>query len=100
MPHIIRLRGLWQHLPLGQGEQTQGGSPRISGEPPPPAGTFRAPGNWRELLGDDFRGLVRLTRVFHCPTGLDASSRVWITFCEMPSAIPGIVLNGCPCGEA
>ena len=99
MPHVIRLRGPWQYKPLWYWEYAPDGSRRVSSELPPPGGTFVAPGNWRELLGDDFRGFVRLIRQFHRPTGLNSGSHVWLAFCEMPSTIPGVVLNDCPIGE-
>jgi hypothetical protein len=99
MPHIIRLRGPWEYKPLWVWEQAPDGSRSVSNRLPPPGGSFIAPGNWRELLGDDFRGFVRLVRLFHRPTGLNADSRVWLAYYDMPSAAPGFILNGCPCGR-
>lgn len=98
MPHIIRLRGPWRCQPLWQWEQAPDGSRRVSSQEPPPGGTFPAPGNWRELLGDDFRGFVRLVRTFHRPTGLDDRSRVWLAYCDWPSETT-VVFNGCPFAE-
>ena len=40
--------------------------------------TADMPADWGDTLGPDFRGLVRYTRSFHRPTGLDAGSRVWL----------------------
>ena len=34
------------------------------------------PADWSESLGADFRGLVRYTRRFTCPTGLEPATRV------------------------
>ena len=100
MPHIIRLRGPWQYKPLWQWEPAPRGSRRVSSELPPPAGTFVAPGNWRELLG------ARFPRLRQAQQGIPPSDRIGFelprvaeAFCEMPSAIPGVILNGCPIGD-
>jgi len=78
MPHSIRLRGPWDCQPLIRYLPLDRGHVRQSSANLPAGGTIQLPADWGELLGHDFQGLVHFTRTFHRPTGLDASSRIWL----------------------
>ncbi|MDX1948076.1 MAG: hypothetical protein SFU86_21940 [Pirellulaceae bacterium] len=83
MTHTIRLRGPWHCQPLER-----------AGEGPlPAAGTLAMPGDWSELLGADFRGRARLTRLFNRPTGLDELHRVWLVL-DDAGHVSTLHLNG------
>ena len=78
MPHTIRLRGPWEYQPLARATLLADGSVSRDDRDLPAGGTIVMPGDWGAVLGSDFRGLVRFTRRFALPTGLDASTRVWL----------------------
>jgi len=55
------------------------------------------PCTWQQALGT-FRGAIRFTRAFHCPTNLDHGERVFLVF----SAVGGegeVRLDGHPFGR-
>lgn len=87
-PHVIRLRGPWEFLPL----RTSAGGDLPAG------GKTTVPGDWTEALGADFRGVVRYTRPFNCPTNLDAGERVNL-ICEGVDDRAHFTLNDQPLGE-
>jgi hypothetical protein len=67
--HVIRLRGPWRLSLLhpagdGQNERVQ------------PCGQFPAPAGLADQLPPGFRGIARLERSFHRPTGLSTQSRL------------------------
>lgn len=59
-PHTIRLRGPWRYC-------VQQGTPSV---PAGTSGEIQMPADWSETLGIEFRGIVRYTRNFGCPSGL------------------------------
>lgn len=69
-PHRIRLRGPWECRPLAWSE------PDYDGRPLPTAGSLSMPSDWSPIAGPDFRGRVRFTRRFGCPTGILDGDRV------------------------
>jgi hypothetical protein len=78
MPHTIRLRGPWEYQQLAHAVMQPDGSIVFSYDNLPAGGTMQVPADWGGVLGHDFRGLVRFTRHFAKPTGLDANSRVFL----------------------
>jgi hypothetical protein len=78
MAHSIRLRGPWDYQPLARAELQADGSIRFDDRDLPAGGTMALPADWGAALGQDFRGLVRFTRRFTQPTGLDETTRVWL----------------------
>lgn len=97
MPHTIRLRGPWEYQPLGRAEILADGQVSIQAWDLPGGGTLALPADWGEALGRDFRGLVRFTRRFAQPTGLDARSRVWLVIEEVDRQ-GNVTLNGTSLG--
>jgi len=85
MPHSIRLRGPWEYQPLARFRPLASGQLRVMHESLPAGGTLNLPGDWGDALGRDFEGIVRFTRCFHCPTGLEADSRVWLVVEDVDS---------------
>jgi hypothetical protein len=87
-PHVIRLRGPWTCEPVA------GSSPgeKNSGGPTPPARKADGP-DWTKLLGSDFRGRVRFTRPFNCPTNIGPDERVRLA-CDGADARATVTLNG------
>jgi len=79
-PHVIRLRGPWEYEPLERFVRLVDGPYCSETEGLPPAGKVQLPCDWSATLGHDFRGRVRFTRHFNCPTNLDAEERVWLAF--------------------
>ena len=80
-PHVIRLRGPWELQPLERCVSLGNGQFRRDDQDLPAGGRGAVPGDWADLLGPDFRGTVRYTRHFNCPTNLDVGERVWLV-CE------------------
>jgi hypothetical protein len=78
VPHSIRLRGPWHHQPLARFEAQADGTQRETTDNLPPGGDLVLPADWGAALGREFCGIVRFSRVFHRPTGLEASSKVWL----------------------
>ena len=78
MPHTIRLRGPWEYQPLARATLLADGSVSRDERDLPAGGTIALPADWGDILGNDFRGLVRFSRRFAQPTGLDAATRVWL----------------------
>ena len=97
MPHTIRLRGPWEYQPLARATLLADGSVGRDDRDLPAGGTIVMPGDWGAVLGSDFRGLVRFTRRFALPTGLDASTRVWLVI-EDVDWQGTVVLNGAALG--
>jgi hypothetical protein len=64
----------------------------------PPGGMIVMPADWSGVLGGDFRGLVRFTRRFAQPTGLDGNTRVWLVV-ENVDWQAAVSLNGHPVGH-
>src|SRR4051812_38453466 len=87
-PHVIRLRGPWTCEPIAgspPGEQN-------SGQPTKPAGKADGP-DWTKILGPNFRGRVRFTRPFNCPTNIGPDERVRLA-CDGADARATVTLNG------
>jgi hypothetical protein len=59
---------------------------------------IRLRGPWDAQPLADSPGLVRLTRRFHRPTGLDGGERVWLAI-DAPAAPSRVVLNGVLAGQ-
>jgi hypothetical protein len=76
--HTIRLRGPWDYQPLARAELLADGTVRWDDRDLPAGGSLAMPADWNAALGSNFRGLVRFTRRFAQPTGLDETSRVWL----------------------
>ena len=74
-PHRIRLRGPWECEPLAS----------FSGQPIPPPRRVTLPCRWCEGGLSEIAGRVRLRRRFGCPSNLDSSERVWLTFAGLES---------------
>lgn len=88
-PHVIRLRGPWTC------EAISGSS---TGEHSLPEDTqsarAKADGpDWTSLLGASFRGRVRFTRPFNCPTNIGPDERVRLA-CDGADARATVTLNG------
>jgi hypothetical protein len=94
MPHSIRLRGPWEYQPLARLLPVASGHLQMVTDNLPPGGTLDLPADWGEALGRDFQGVVRFSRRFHRPTGLDAASRVWLVVEDVDSQA-NIELNDC-----
>jgi beta-galactosidase/beta-glucuronidase len=107
-PHVIRLRGPWQYEPLERFQPLnlkKRGRESFSEMTPvpfsvataslPPGGKTDVPSDWASTLGSDFRGRVRYTRPFNCPTNLDPGERVWLV-CEGVAGSAELTLNGQP----
>jgi len=92
MAHSIRLRGPWEYQPLARYQLLPDGCLQKVTNDLPPGGTLDLPADWGPALGQDFQGIVRFSRRFHCPTGLDAHSRVWLVL-EDVDASASIDLN-------
>ena len=97
MPHSIRLRGPWHLEPLAQAIEHDDGSWELSPDSVPQPMTAEMPADWSATLGRDFRGLVRYTRQFHRPTGLEAISRVWLVIDDVDFQAT-VTLNDHPLG--
>src|SRR4051794_4944409 len=99
MSHVIRLRGPWEYLPLAKFvPQAEGGWTEQHADLPA-AGRMHMPADWKETLGQDFRGRVRYTRHFNCPTGLEPHDRVWLVL-EGVDARGEVILNSARLGPA
>jgi beta-galactosidase/beta-glucuronidase len=94
-PHVIRLRGPWKIEPLERYLRVAAGQYRRETHGLPAGGKVPVPGDWSDVLGSDFRGAVRYTRHFNCPTNLDARERVWLV-CEGVDHRGDVALNGYP----
>ena len=87
-PHTIRLRGPWQYCVL-------------EGTPTAPAGTsgqIQMPADWSATLGAEFRGVVRYTRKFGCPSGLTDLVHVLLVVSAVNNSAT-IQLNDQPLGR-
>ena len=88
-PHVIRLRGPWEFMPLAR----WGEDATLS-----PPGKVTMPCDWSASLGRDFRGRVCYLRRFGQPGFVEPYEQMWITF----NGIRGratVSLNGQPLGE-
>jgi hypothetical protein len=88
-PHVIRLRGPWTCEPIAgssPGERASAGSAQ-------PAGAKADGPDWTKLLGAKFRGRVRFTRPFNCPTNIGPDERVRLA-CDGADARATMALNG------
>jgi hypothetical protein len=90
-PHVIRLRGPWTYEPLARAEDDAASHEDKPGALPP--GGKRDGPDWTRSLGADFRGRVRFTRAFNCPTNLGPHERVRLA-CDGADASGTIALNG------
>jgi len=88
-PHVIRLRGPWQYAVLE-------GTPTITAEP---SGQLQLPADWSTTLGADFRGTVRYSRNFGCPTGLTDLVHILLVVSAVDYSA-NIQLNGQTLGRA
>ena len=93
--HTIRLRGPWQFEPLFRWLRDGAGQYRQVTDDLPPAGKTRMPGDWTDTLGKNFRGCVRDTRLFNCPTNLEPRRRAWLVS-EGVDHVAVFSLNGSP----
>src|SRR5262245_34061314 len=98
MPHIIRLRGPWECEPLWRWQPAANGSWRENRDELPASRTLFASESWRDLLGDDFCGCVKLLRRFHRPTGIETGFKIWISIPRMQWPLC-VFLNHQPLGE-
>ena len=96
--HSIRLRGPWQFQPLAATVMLADGTTQQEACELPPAGTTHIPADWSETLGTGFRGQVRYSRRFGCPTGLQPEDRVELLV-ERVDALAQVTVNGKPLGE-
>ena len=80
--HAIRLRGPW----------------RCQTSLEEPSQRCTVPGDWGELLGDDFRGEVIYSRNFGRPTGLEPEDSVELVI-EQVDPQASVLLNGRLLGE-
>jgi hypothetical protein len=97
LPHVIRLRGPWELVPLARTVLAADGTSRDEpGELPPPARTD-VPADWGPLLGSGFRGRARYLRRFNRPTNLAAGDRVLLVV-EGVDAWAAAALNGAELG--
>ena len=97
MPHSIRLRGPWKVKALARAVEQEGGDWELKSDRLQGPVIVQAPADWGEALGGEFRGLVRYSRQFHRPTGLEASSRVWLVI-EDVDFQAAVYLNEQPLG--
>lgn len=95
--HSIRLRGPWELRPLlsetSSREEILGGEPLGFGD----CVTQQLPAAWAAVL-PGFRGTVRYSRRFGCPTNLEAHERVRLVFEEIAGNAV-VRLNGKLLGE-
>ncbi len=91
-PYVIRLRGPWEFQPLERMVLVAAGEYRRQTDQLPPGGRARVPDDWHEALGVEFRGRVRYTRRFNCPTNLGARDRVWLV-CEGADHRASVAMN-------
>ena len=84
--HRIALKGPWYYEWLGElaaGRGTQSGNRNpdniAAAVPEPDVRRVRMPSDWESLFGSQ-SGRVRFSRRFHCPTGLDSETRVFVSF--------------------
>ncbi len=77
-PHAMRLHGPWEYRPLSRWVRADEDAWREIADELPRPGRARVPGDWAAALGPDYRGRVRYTRRFGCPTGLASRERVWL----------------------
>jgi hypothetical protein len=91
--HSIRLAGPWQIIPLVRTRWSSDGQSIEEPGPLPKGGRGTVPGDWGEVLGEDFRGQVQMERFFHKPTGLEAADRVEIVISAV-DAMGTASLNG------
>lgn len=95
-PHIIRLRGPWDYEPLSRTRLLPDGTIREEGAGElPPAGRIQMPADWAETLGAEFRGRVRYTRRFGCPSGLATNDLIELVIVQV-DALGAVHLNGRP----
>lgn len=96
--HSIRLRGPWQLEPLARfALRPDGGCQRVT-KTLPAACRTTMPADWSAALGHDFLGVVRYTRNFQRPTGLESGDKVWLVV-EPPRSKAAVRINEHPLGE-
>ncbi len=88
-PHPFRLHGPWQVTALTA--EDDGAKSEITLSNDGPAG-------WYKLLGDDYRGQVRLARRFGRPSNLEQTETVWLIAEELPAGCQA-TLNGRRLGQ-
>lgn len=76
MPHFIRLRGPWNWRPLGRWVQNTLGDWQIAANELATGGVVALPGDWSDVLGQDYRGRVLFTRSFRCPPAIAAAGQI------------------------
>lgn len=87
-PHVIRLRGPWTCEPIAgssTGEHSSAHAQTVQAKADGP--------DWTKLLGPSFRGRVRFTRPFNCPTNIGPDERVRLA-CDGADARATVTLNG------
>src|SRR6478672_8410250 len=88
-PHVIRLRGPWTCEPIADSSTGEHSSAEHA-----QAARNKADGpDWTTLLGASFRGRVRFTRPFNCPTNIGPDERVRLA-CDGADARATVTLNG------
>jgi beta-galactosidase/beta-glucuronidase len=97
-PHVIRLRGPWELRPLEQWIRTVDGPFRLETETLPEPCRVEVPSDWEAQLGPEYRGTVRYTRRFNCPTNLAPAEKVCLAF-DGVDHWATVTLNGRPLGE-
>ena len=83
--HVIRLRGPWHWETRAASEQPAARQQASDRRP----ATFQAPDGLATILSTTPAGRLRLSRLFRCPTGLDAESSVALVI--EPTAARGVV---------
>ncbi len=97
-PHVIRLAGPWEFLPLARTVLLPDGSTQAESGELPPGGKVQPPADWGATLGADFRGRVRYRRRFGRPSGLAHNDRVDLVI-DRVDAWARVTLNDAPLGE-
>jgi beta-galactosidase/beta-glucuronidase len=92
-PHVIRLRGPWQFEPVARFVPVDHDTFREQTDGLPEGGKTQVPGDWTDALGAGFRGRVRYTRRFNCPTNLGSAEQVWLV-CDAVDQAADFSLNG------
>lgn len=95
--HPIRLRGPWE-LEVVSRYERDGDLWRVAQAELEPQRKATTLGDWSELLGEDFFGQVRYLRRFNRPTGLTATTPVYLVI-ERVDATARVFLNGETLGE-
>ena len=95
--HPIRLRGPWQYTVVDS-YPVSAGRERVEEQSALADGKLNMPSDWGSTLGEAFRGRVRYTRRFGCPTALEPHESVYLVL-EAVDARGELELNGVSLGS-